>query len=74
MIKRRLFILALAIGTLSVARPHKADAVDTLFVTAYYSDIAKKHLVGQWWHGCGQPSGHWGIQTEDSTLHFTPCN
>lgn len=74
MIKRRLFALVLAVGAVALAKPQEASAVDTLFVTAYYADGAKTQLVGQQWHGCGQPAGSWGIQTNSKTLFFTPCN
>ena len=74
MIKHRLLALALAIGAVTLLKPQEASAVDSLVVIAYYSDGTKTTLVGQHWHGCGQPSGNWGIQTTNRTLHFPPCS
>ncbi len=46
---------------------------DNLIVTAYFSDPAKTQLIGQQWHGCGQPAGSWGTLQGYRTLYFTPC-
>jgi hypothetical protein len=46
---------------------------DSLFVTAYYSSASKTELVGQKWHGCGQPSGSWGATTPWFTVFFPAC-
>ena len=74
-IKKALFAVALATMALALSPP-AAQAIptgETLVVFAYFSDSAKTHLVGQKWHGCGQPSGSWGIQTNLFTVFFPAC-
>jgi Family of unknown function (DUF6289) len=73
----RTILVVVALGTSMVAA--SADSIlpppgqDSLFVTAYFSDGAKTHLVGQKWHGCGQPAGQWGIVTSNSKMFFPAC-
>lgn len=42
-----------------------------LDVWNYYSDVAKTHLVGQRWSGCG--AGEWGTRTSNVKLTAAPC-
>jgi hypothetical protein len=77
MFRTALVIVALGAGTGILAA--SADPIlppigdGSLFVTAYFSDAARTHLVGQKWHGCGQPPGQWGVENQNFKLFFTPC-
>jgi hypothetical protein len=75
MIKRVLVAVTLTLGMIGVsAAPARAiPPGDNLIVFAYFSNPSKTTLVGQAWHGCGQPSGSWGTTSPYRTLYFTPC-
>jgi hypothetical protein len=75
MFKRALIAVTILAATLAIA-PAPAQAIppgDSLIVIAYYSDSSRQQLVGQRWTGCGQPAGHWGIETGTRQLFFPPC-
>jgi hypothetical protein len=79
MFRNAVFAVALATATFAVsavpvqALPLPPPGGDTLFVTAYYSTASKTTLVGQAWHGCGQPSGSWGTTTPYRNFFFPAC-
>jgi len=77
MLKRGILAVAIAAGILGFV-PTAAQAIppgDNLIVFAYFDgpDQNNRHLVGQKWHGCKQPSGSWGVQTGYFEMHFPPC-
>ncbi|MCA2221817.1 DUF6289 family protein [Nonomuraea aurantiaca] len=44
---------------------------DVLLVLDYFDENDK--LVGQFWRGCGQPSGGWGVRQGILRIFTPPC-
>ncbi|MET7422689.1 DUF6289 family protein [Dactylosporangium sp. NPDC005555] len=77
---RRTLLALLVTGTVLAGAATPAAAIpvpppggDLLIVFAYYADAAKTQIIGQTWHGCGQPSGSWGATSGIREVFFTPC-
>jgi hypothetical protein len=66
-----MFIFAAVVASAAPAQAFETG--DRLVVIAYFSDHTKTTLVGQQWHGCGQPPGSWGVTSPIRELHLPPC-